>query len=214
MTYDKDFNNLACQEQEFENILVHFSVYNQDRLKEACAFAKERHGEQKRDDGIPYVIHPLRMAITLIRDVELHDVDLIIAALCHDVVEDTGTTHEEINEKFGERVASLVKDLTRDRANEETEEEKKINKPKKFAWYIEEGPQDAAIIKAADVLDNFRSMAFIQEGDKAEEKFSRWFAEAKTYYIPLAEKAHPILLQLISHQMDEYKESERFQKYF
>ena len=77
----------------------------------AYEYAKEKHKGQYRKTGEPYIIHPIAVAhiLTSIKA----DKDTIIAALLHDVVEDTETSKKEIEEKFGETVAKLVDGVTK-----------------------------------------------------------------------------------------------------
>ena len=75
------------------------------------AFALDRHGNQKRVSGHPYIEHPVQTAIFL---ADLHlDGTTIIAALLHDVVEDCGVTYGELRDEFGEDVATLVDGVTK-----------------------------------------------------------------------------------------------------
>lgn len=79
----------------------------------AIAFGEEKHKVQLRKfNKDPYFIHCLRVATNLLIETD-RDKDLIIAALLHDTVEDTETTIEEIDEKFGEGVKILVKGMTK-----------------------------------------------------------------------------------------------------
>ena len=80
-------------------------------LERAYAVAKEAHGDQKRHSGEPYITHPVEVAIIL-AELEM-DKETIIAALLHDVVEDTGMTLDEVRKDFGDEVAELVDGVTK-----------------------------------------------------------------------------------------------------
>ena len=82
-----------------------------ERLKVAYDFAEKAHEGQYRKSGEPYIYHPVAVAEILL-SLEM-DVTTLVAALLHDVVEDTGVTLEEIKEKFGETVALLVDGVTK-----------------------------------------------------------------------------------------------------
>lgn len=81
------------------------------QIDKAYNLAKKAHGDQKRKSGEPYIIHPLWVAIIL-ADLEM-DKETIIAALLHDVVEDTQIGEDYIKEEFGEEVALLVDGVTK-----------------------------------------------------------------------------------------------------
>ena len=77
-----------------------------ETLREAFLVAKEAHEGQTRSSGEPYIIHPVAVARIL---AEMHlDNETLMAALLHDVIEDTEVTKEELAAQFGETVAELV----------------------------------------------------------------------------------------------------------
>jgi len=80
-------------------------------LTSAYEFAVKAHGDQKRKTGEPYIIHPLHTAYILTQIKA--DLPTVMAGLMHDVPEDTSTTIEEVEAKFGSEVASLVSGVTK-----------------------------------------------------------------------------------------------------
>ena len=80
-------------------------------IERAYQFAKDEHEGQFRRSGEPYIIHPVQVAGILV-DIGL-DATTIVAALLHDVVEDTDITLEELTERFGADVAMLVDGVTK-----------------------------------------------------------------------------------------------------
>ena len=72
-------------------------------LNRAYVYAMKAHGEQTRASGDPYFSHPLEVA-AILTELKLDDAT-IVAALLHDVVEDTDATHREIEELFGAEIA-------------------------------------------------------------------------------------------------------------
>lgn len=88
--------------------------YDEDQLLElehGIDYASEKHKDQKRKSGEPYIIHPLSVAYTLIEwDM---DIDTVLAGILHDTVEDTDATLEEIENIFGRDVAFLVDGVTK-----------------------------------------------------------------------------------------------------
>ena len=90
-------------------------------------------GDQKRKSGEPYIIHPLQVAYIL-ATLEL-DTDTICAALLHDVVEDTETTHEDLINEFGESVAEMVDGVTKlGKLQYTTKEEQQVEDYRKMFW--------------------------------------------------------------------------------
>lgn len=84
---------------------------DEQRILDAYVFAEKAHKEQKRDDGAPYITHPLEtcMILTSLQA----DEDMLITALLHDVPENTGFTLKDIEAKFGKEVAFLVEGVTK-----------------------------------------------------------------------------------------------------
>ena len=121
------------------------------RYWNAVTFVFDRHGEQKRiSANLPYVIHPIRVALIL-RSVgfsESEHENLMIAALCHDLIEDTKTTFEEISKQFGNIVASIVSELSKPDDKDKDEWIKSFDKMS----------NEAKVIKMADRVDNLMDM--------------------------------------------------------
>jgi GTP pyrophosphokinase len=82
------------------------------RIREAYELAREAHKSQVRKSGEPYIFHPIAVACIVAEELML-GANPVIAAFLHDVVEDTPTTIEEIQERFGEDVAFLVRVVTK-----------------------------------------------------------------------------------------------------
>ena len=87
-------------------------------LLKALAFAAHKHRDQRRKDAgaSPYINHPIALADVLVNEGGVIDVEVICAALLHDTVEDTATTHEELANAFGSRIARIVAEVTDDKA--------------------------------------------------------------------------------------------------
>ena len=80
-------------------------------IMKAFNFANEKHKNQKRVSGEPYIIHPINVAYIL-AEIGLDD-STICAALLHDIVEDTDTTHEDLVQNFGTEIADMVQGVTK-----------------------------------------------------------------------------------------------------
>ncbi|MFB2602481.1 HD domain-containing protein, partial [Rhizobium phaseoli] len=82
---------------------------NEALLNKAYVYAMQKHGQQKRASGDPYISHPLEVA-AILTDMHL-DESTIAVALLHDTIEDTTATRAEIDELFGEDIGRLVEGL-------------------------------------------------------------------------------------------------------
>ena len=124
------------------------------RLLEAVSFAALKHTDQKRKGarGEPYINHPLEVANLLANVGGVDDLEVLMAAILHDTVEDTGTRPEEITERFGERVCGLVLEVTDDKG---------LPKQTRKELQIEHAPHlsdDAKQIKLADKISNIHDI--------------------------------------------------------
>ena len=121
------------------------------RLLDAASFAAFKHRKQRRKDvhTTPYINHPLDVA-RILTEGGVEDVEVLMAAILHDTIEDTPTTPEELTERFGERVCGLVLEVTDD---------KKLDKLERKRLQVVKAPaksDDAKMIKIADKLANLR----------------------------------------------------------
>lgn len=124
-------------------------------LLAAVHFAAEKHRLQTRkdEDESPYVNHVIQVAEVLARVGGVTDLDVLVAAVLHDTVEDTRTTREELAECFNERVASLVQKVSDD---------KTLSKEERKRLAVEHAPElpfEAKLIKLADRICNVRDIA-------------------------------------------------------
>lgn len=124
------------------------------QILEAVHFAAEKHRDQRRknEGQTPYINHPIAVAETL-RVFGIDDTDVLVAALLHDVLEDTETTPDEILERFGERVLAIVQEMTDD---------KSLPKQVRKDLQIEGAPnlsEQARWVKLADKICNVNDIA-------------------------------------------------------
>ena len=140
-------------------------------LLKALAFAAHKHRDQRRKDAeaSPYINHPIELADVLVNEGGITDVEVLCAALLHDTVEDTDTTHEELANAFGSRIARVVAEVTDD---------KRLPKDERKRLQIEHAPtlsHEAKLVKLADKLCNLR--------DVAERPPAKWdLARRREYY--------------------------------
>ena len=167
-------------ETEFLNkILDIYAENNAQKIRRAYFFAKTAHKGQKRQSGEDYIIHPLGVASILV-DLGM-DADTIIAALLHDVIEDTPITDSEIAEEFGQEVLLLVQGVTKlSKLNFKTKEEEQAENLRRMFLAMFNDIR-VIIIKLADRLNNMRTLAFKDEA--AQKRIAK---ETLEIYAPIA----------------------------
>src|SRR3989339_1717858 len=150
-------------------------------VRDAIAFSHAAHQGQTRQSGDPYISHPIAVA-RILATLRL-DVQAIIAALLHDVVEDTGTTAEQVAEKFGKPVAKLVDGLSKlDRIQFETREDAQAENFRKMLMAMARDVR-VILIKLADRLHNMRTLESM-----SRDKSARIARETMEIYAPIANR--------------------------
>lgn len=152
-----------------------------DRILHAYRYAQGMHGEQTRESGEPYIIHPIEVA-AILADMQM-DQQTICAALLHDCIEDTKASYESIAEEFGADVALLVDGVTKlDGIEFRSKDEQKAESLRKMFFAMAKDIR-VVIIKLADRLHNMRTLKFCEE-----TKRLRTAQETLEVYAPLAHR--------------------------
>ena len=180
-----------------------------DQIQRAFEFANEAHKGVRRRSGEPYILHPIAVAKIVVSNIGL-GCKSIIAALLHDVVEDTEYTVDDLKSLFGEKVATLVEGLTKIKTvlDNEDKAEKKSMQAENFKRILLTLNDDARVvlIKLADRLHNCRTIEFMPD-----HKRDKILSETMFVFIPLA---HRLGLYGIKSEMEDiwlrYKEPEAF----
>ena len=164
----------------FTERLAAYAPEERDKILSAAEWARRLHGEQKRASGDPFFIHPLSVASILV-DIRM-DAQGVIAALLHDVLEDTETTRTSLRKEFGREVESLVQGVTkisvlRGRSSRSLQHAETIRKML-FAMVKD---VRVILIKLADKLHNMRTLGYLGPDDRA-----RIAMETLDIYAPLA----------------------------
>ena len=183
--------------------------YELDQIQKAFVFANEAHKGVRRRSGEPYILHPIAVAKIVVSNIGL-GYKSIIAALLHDVVEDTDYTVDDLSNLFGEKVATLVEGLTKIKTvlDNEDKAEKKSMQAENFKRILLTLNDDVRVvlIKLADRLHNCRTIEFMPE-----HKRDKILSETMFIFIPLA---HRLGLYGIKSEMEDiwlrYKEPEAF----
>ena len=123
-------------------------------LLEAANFAAIKHKDQRRKNAekTPYINHPIGVAHILSNEAGITDCEVLAGALLHDTVEDTNTTFEELESKFGSAIRRIV---------EECSDDKSLGKEERKRKQIEHAPHcssKAKLVKLADKVYNLRDL--------------------------------------------------------
>jgi len=165
-------------------------------LLRALAFAAHKHRDQRRKDAeaSPYINHPIALADVLMNEGGVTDIEVLCAALLHDTVEDTATTHEELVDAFGSRIARIVAEVTDDKA---------LPKSERKRLQVEHAAsisREAKLVKLADKICNLR--------DVVDRPPAKWDLQRRREYFDWAKQVvdrmrgvHP---RLESHFDDVY----------
>ena len=174
-------------------IIETYDESEHDVINEAFLYASEGHRNQKRKSGESYITHPLQVAHYL-ASLNL-DIETIIAAFLHDLVEDTEITYKDIKKKFGIEVADIVDGVTKiDKINYNSTEEAKADAIRKMVIAMSKDIR-VLILKLADRLHNIETIEY--QPDWKQEKIA---SETLYVYAPLA---HRLGLQSIKHTLED-----------
>ena len=163
------------------HVLSYNPALDKTLLYKAYCYAAKAHEGQTRKDGSPYITHPLAVA-NIVADLKL-DTDALCAALLHDCIEDTKSTHEDISREFSPTIADLVEGVTKlTRINYVSMEEKQMENLRKMLMAMSKDIR-VILVKLCDRLHNMRTMQY-QTPEKQREK-SR---ETLEIYAPIAHR--------------------------
>ena len=177
----------------FEELIDGYSEDEITLLKKAFDLASAGHSNQKRLSGEPYITHPLHVAIYL-SNLSM-DIETIVSAILHDLIEDTDITYSELKKEFGKEIADIVDGVTKlDKINYNSKEEAKADAIRKMVIAMSKDIR-VLILKLADRLHNIETIDHLNEWKK--EKIAQ---ETLYVYAPLA---HRLGLQNIKHTLED-----------
>jgi GTP diphosphokinase / guanosine-3',5'-bis(diphosphate) 3'-diphosphatase len=180
-----------------EQLLEKASTYMKEQdllqVREAYAFAEQAHYGQVRKSGEPYILHPVAVAEILV-DMQM-DVMSIIAALLHDVVEDTTVELSAVRSRFGDTCAMLVDGLTKLEKIQFRSKEEQQNENYRKMFVAMAQDIRVILIKLADRLHNMRTLKF-----QSEEAQRRIAYETLEIFCPIA---HRLGISAIKWEMED-----------
>lgn len=175
-----------------------FSLSN---LDEAIAFAAIAHaGQVRKYTGEPYVLHPIHV-MRLLWDGGIKDTDILIAALLHDVVEDTGVNLSTIERRFGKFVAKLVDELTDKFTKEAYPSLNRAKRKQMERERIATTCGGSQTIKYADLISNTESIVPHDPG------FARRYLEEKEAILAVANRGEPLMYAAAQHHLQKAQEA-------
>lgn len=167
--------------------------YDTELIEKAYNLACEAHGDQRRVSGVPYILHPTSVACILV-DLGM-DTESVVAALLHDVVEDTEVTLEEIIKVFGREIAHLIDGVTKLKkipySNREVQQAENIRK----MLIAMSDDIRVIIIKLADRLHNMRTIECMREQKRRDKAL-----ENMEVYAPIA---HRLGIRTVKEEMED-----------
>lgn len=168
--------------EDLASTLIQYLPYEQvAHIKRAYYYAEQAHDGQRRKSGEPYVIHPLAVA-QILAEFRM-DCDGLVAALLHDVIEDTGISREALTEQFGEGVAALVDGVSKLTHLEfNSQLEKQAHNFQKMAMAMADDIR-VILVKLADRLHNMRTL-----DSMPAHKKRRIARETLDIYAPIANR--------------------------
>ncbi len=183
--------------QDYDELIIILKksdqTYNMPLIKKAYELALSAHGDQRRVSGVPYILHPTSVACIL---AELGmDSDSIIAALLHDVVEDTEIPIELIEKEFGKEISHLIDGVTKLKkipfSTRETQQAENIRK----MLIAMAADVRVIIIKLADRLHNMRTISCMPEQKRRDKAL-----ENMEVFAPIA---HRLGIKALKEEMED-----------
>ena len=172
----------AEQFQKLEELLkAHNPDVDLTMLEKAFALASEKHKDQKRKSGEPFIIHPVAVA-TMLAEMDM-DMPSVIAGMLHDVVEDTSVTIEEIREIFGDEIAYLVDGVTKLKRIPTSTKEELQNENLRKMFLSMASDIRVIVIKLVDRLHNMRTLQYVNTDAQITKA-----RETLEIYTPLAHR--------------------------
>jgi len=163
------------------------------QIKRAFRFAEDAHKEMRRKSGEPYIYHPIEVALITVEEMGL-GTTAIVAALLHDVVEDTGYEISDIEERFGTKIARIVDGLTKISTKATKGKSIQAENFQRLLVTISEDVR-VVLIKIADRLHNMRTLESMPDHKQMKIK-----SETEYIYAPLA---HRLGLYTIKSELED-----------
>ncbi|MBK7840176.1 MAG: bifunctional (p)ppGpp synthetase/guanosine-3',5'-bis(diphosphate) 3'-pyrophosphohydrolase [Candidatus Obscuribacter sp.] len=190
-------------------------VMDKVMLGKALSLAEEVHKQQTRrpsrsnpSKAAPFIVHPLRVSLIIVEELELKEPIALAAALLHDVVEMSQgkVTIGQIEESFGRPIAMMVSILTMPPGTANLASTERDQKLKIYQERIQHASVETKLVKLADRLDNTR-----EAQDLLDKGFQQKFLdEGRSFYLPLAENTDNYLCEELALALDALEKAIKF----
>ncbi len=181
------------------NVLTGLHPDDAGRLANAFRYAVAAHASQFRDEGSPFIDHPVSVAVILSEKLGCRDVDVLIAALNHDVLEDCDwLCRRDVAGAIGERATAFVEEVTK----EQVAAEEKPARDERYLEHLWQMTAEAKLLKLADRIHNLRSIPNANDPAKAR----RYLDVSRREFYPLALTVDLTAARLIAEACDAIEE--------
>ncbi len=155
--------------------LSHLSTIDVTKVESAELYARDKHKDMTRNDGItPYFEH-LKDVVSLLKSLGIIDEDVLCSGWLHDTIEDTDIKIDDLNDRFGKKVSVLVYSLSKD------EKLPKKERERLYVKQLKDASVDAKIIKLCDISANLKDMA--KPNSKMSKNKMKKTAKQKRHYL-------------------------------
>lgn len=209
-------NNLAASLRfKLLKAIEHFDVMDKVMLGQALSLAEETHAGQTRRPGrlpsqqkVPFIVHPIRVALVIMQELDLQEPIAVAAALLHDTVELSGgrVSISYLEEHFSQPVAMMVSILTRPQVKESMSQAEKDQRMNIYRGRLVNASVESRLVVLADRLDNTREA--VELLDKGFQQ--KYLAETRGFYLPLAENTDAFLSEQLQKACDKLEEQIKF----
>ncbi len=176
-------------------IMAMLSPIDAGRLQETFQFAAAAHQNQVRDEGSPFIEHPVRVTQILWQELGNRDIDMLLAALTHDVLEDCPwISRAVLASLIGEPAVQIVEDVTK----QSVPDEMKTERDRAYLDRLPHLPIESRLVKLADRIDNLRGVPKAGRPEKARH----YLDVSRAEFIPLALATDQVAARLIMEACD------------
>lgn len=209
-------NNLATAlRHRLLAAIEQFDVMDKVMLGKALSLAEETHAGQTRRPGrsalmqnMPYIVHPIRVALLIMEELDLQEPIAVATALLHDTVELSAgrVTISYLEDNFSQAVAMMVSILTKPQLKETMTQAEKDQRLNIYRERLVNASVESRLVKLADRLDNTREA--VELADKGFQQ--RYLAETRSFYLPLAENTDAYLCEQLTKACSKLEEQIKY----